>query len=101
MTQSTGEAHRPALEFVARGVADQSALGARLTPKERTAVGEPDAWSAKDHVAHNNFWRMDSVRRLRAALEGGTPPELAEDDVENDRVFRAHRDVPWNELIAE
>ena len=83
------ETHRRVLALLARGQADQDILAARLSPEERATRGELYAWSAKDHVAHNNFWRQDAIWRLQAALDGGTPTDT-EDDVQthNDRVFQ-------------
>jgi tetratricopeptide (TPR) repeat protein len=96
------ETHRRVLALLARGQADQDLLAARLSPEERATRGELHAWSAKDHVAHNNFWRQDAGWRLQAALDGSTPPDT-EDDVQthNDRVFQEQRETPWEELVAE
>ena len=99
------ETHRRLLTLLTRGRADQDTLARRLTPDERAARGELDAWSAKDHVAHNNFWRQDAVRRLRAALEGSEPPDTERDDQQtlqiNDRVFQEQRETLWEELVTE
>lgn len=96
------ETHKRVLALLARGQADQDTLAVRLTPEERVARGELHEWRPKDHVAHNNFWRQDAISRLRAALEGGTPPET-EDDVLtwNDRVFQEQRETPWEQLVGE
>jgi hypothetical protein len=101
MNPSESEIHRRALVLVARGQADQDTLAARLSPEERAARGEQYAWCPKDHVAHNNFWRHDAVWRLQAALAGGIPPVLQDDQTENDRVFLEQRETPWEKLVAE
>lgn len=99
---SASETHWRVLELVARGYADQDALAANLSAEERAARGELHAWSAKDHVAHNNFWRQDAIRRLQAALDGTTPPNTeADQDTWNDRTFQEQRDTPWEALVAE
>jgi tetratricopeptide (TPR) repeat protein len=95
------ETHARVLELVARGQADQDTFAARLNPEERAARGELHAWSAKDQVAHNNFWRQDAVSRLKAALDGGTPPDTEDDLAWNDRVFQEQRETRWEELVAE
>jgi ketosteroid isomerase-like protein len=96
------ETRRRVLALLARGQADQDLLAARLSPEERATRGELHAWSAKDHVAHNNFWRQDVVWRLQAALQGGTPPDTEEEvQTHNDRVFQEQRETPWEELVAE
>src|SRR4029077_1056360 len=99
------ETHGRLLALLTRGQADQDTLAQRLSPDERSARGELHAWSAKDHVAHNNFWRQDAVRRLRAALDGSEPPDTERDEEQtlaiNDRVFKEQRETLWEELVAE
>jgi tetratricopeptide (TPR) repeat protein len=99
------EIHRRVLTLLARGQADQDTLAARLSPAERAAQGELHAWSPKDHVAHNNFWRRDAIRRLQAALDGSEPPDTEQDETQtllwNDRVFQEKRETPWEQLVAE
>lgn len=99
------EAHSRLLALLTRGLADQDTLAERLSPDERAARGELHAWSAKDHVAHNNFWRQDAVGRLHAALDGSEPPDTERDDTQtlliNDRVFQEQRETPWEELVTE
>jgi tetratricopeptide (TPR) repeat protein len=99
------DTHRRVLALIGRGQADQDALQQRLTPEERAALGELHAWSPKDHVAHNNFWRQDAVLRLNAALGKGEPPDTERDEAQtlqiNDRVFMEQRATPWADLVAE
>jgi tetratricopeptide (TPR) repeat protein len=95
------ETHQRAQALLAHGQADQDTLAMRLSPEERAARGELHAWSPKDHVAHNNFWRQDAIRRLQAALDGGTPPDTSDDLAWNDRVFEEQREAPWENLVAE
>jgi hypothetical protein len=95
------ETHRRLLALLTRGQADQDTLAERLSPEERAARGELHAWSAKDHVAHNNFWRQDAVRSLQAALDGGELPDLEDTQTLNDRVFVQQRETPWEALVAE
>jgi tetratricopeptide (TPR) repeat protein len=94
--------HRRLLALLARGQADQDTLGERLSPDERSARGELHAWSAKDHVAHNNFWRQDAARRLQAALDGSVPDDTESQTlVVNDRVFQEQRETAWEALVTE
>jgi len=99
------ETHRRLLALLTRGQTDQDTIAGRLSPDERAARGELHAWSAKDHVAHNNFWRQDAVRRLQAALDGSEPPDTERDDTQtlllNDRVFEEQRETLWEELVTE
>jgi hypothetical protein len=100
MEQIESAAHRRLLALVTRGQADQDALAQRLSPAERAARGEPHAWSPKDHVAHNNFWRQDAVWRLQAALDGSEPSDTDDTQEQNDRVFNEQREISWEELVA-
>jgi hypothetical protein len=99
------EAHARLTALMARGHADQDAFAECFSPAERAAVGELHAWSPKDQVAHNNFWRRDAIVRLRAALDGTEPPDTESDEAEtlrwNDRNFEEHRNTKWDELVAE
>ncbi|HKV29623.1 MAG TPA: hypothetical protein VJT14_01250 [Candidatus Dormibacteraeota bacterium] len=96
------ETHSRVLALLTRGQADQDSLAERLSPDERAARGELHAWSAKDNVAHNNFWRHDAVRRLQAALDSTVPPDTESQTlVLNDRVFQEQREIPWEELVRE
>jgi tetratricopeptide (TPR) repeat protein len=95
------QTHRRLLTLLDRGKADQDALAKRLNPEERAARGELYDWTPKDQIAHNNFWRQDAVWRLTAALEGGAPPDTADDQAWNDRIFFEQRETPWEKLVAE
>jgi len=102
MDSITGEAHSRVLALLARGQADQDTLAERLSPQEREMGGELHAWRAKDHVAHNNFWRKDALRRLQAALDGSEPEDTeAQTLLLNDRVFQEQRETPWEKLVTE
>src|SRR5947209_5174597 len=84
----TREVDRRALALVARGQADQDALEEWLTPEQRAERGALSAWAAKDHVAHNNFWRQEALGRLEAARDGSPPPADVEDEnAQNDSTF--------------
>ncbi len=102
MDSITGEPHSLLLALLSRGQADQDTLAERLSPQEREMRGELHAWSAKDHVAHNNFWRQDAVRRLQAALDGSEPEDTEAQTLSlNDRVFQERRATPWEKLVME
>ena len=102
MRRIESETHKRALALIARGQADQDTLLACLTPEERAVRGEQYAWSPKDHVAHNNFWRQDAIARLKAALEGTSPVDTeANVQSHNDRVFWEQRETPLETLVAE
>ena len=89
------------LEAVARGRADQQAFVEQLGDEERAAIGALDHWSAKDHLAHLNFWRRQSIVRLEAAARGGTPPDTDDFQHLNEETFAAERLTPWGDVLAE
>jgi len=102
MDSIKSETHERLLALLARGQADQDTLAERLSRQEHNVRGELHAWSAKDHVAHNNFWRQDAVRRLQAALGGSKPEDTeAQTLLLNDRVFQEQRETAWEELVTE
>lgn len=101
MQPIVSETHQRLITLVARGQADQDALGAQLSLDERAAHGELSVWSPKDQVAHNNFWRQDAIRRLQAALDGGTPVEEDDEQALNDRIFAEQYTTSWEVLVAE
>ena len=89
------------LEAVAHGRADQQAFVEQLGDEERSADGTPELWSAKDHLAHMNFWRRESIARLEAATHGEVPPNLDDFQPLNEATFEAERLTPWADLLAE
>ena len=101
MSLIDSEPHRRVLTLLDRGQADQDAFAAHISNEERAARGELHSWSAKDQIAHNNFWRKDAIWRLQAARDGTNPPDTDDEQKQNDRVFRERRDAPWDELVTE
>jgi tetratricopeptide (TPR) repeat protein len=72
-----------------------------LDPAERAAVGSPEHWSAKDHIAHMTFWREQLNLRLRAILRHETPVGAENYEQLNPIIFERHRLRPWPEILAE
>ncbi|HVB23664.1 MAG TPA: DinB family protein [Ktedonobacteraceae bacterium] len=79
----------------------QDAFLQELNPTEYTAMGEPDYWSAKDHVAHVTFWCQRLVLKLAAILHHETPPGAEDFERLNPVVFEEQRERPWSEVLAE
>ncbi len=102
MTTSMSDIKSKLIAVIERAEADQAALMAQLSDAERAAIGEVDHWAAKDQIAHLNFWRERTLRRLIAKRDGAEPPEpAAGDQQENERNFANHQHTPWNEVISE
>lgn len=80
----------------------QSAFLQELSDEERAAIGTPDNWSAKDHLAHMTFWKQRLTLKLRAAIHGEAPSTTEKHFEEfNSEVFEERRLSPWSELLSE
>jgi DinB superfamily len=102
MTTSVSDIKTKLIAVIERGEADQEALVALLSDSEKAAIGEPDHWAVKDQIAHLNFWRDRTLRRLIAVRDGAEPPGPSPDfQPENERNFAAQQYRPWSEIIAE
>lgn len=101
MDNTTQGAIKPqVLALMAEGRAQQEKFIEQLSEAERAAVGEPDAWVAKDHIAHNAAWIFDAVRQIDAAMKGETPEPSPEDVDYNPVIFAARQHKSWDEVIA-
>jgi tetratricopeptide (TPR) repeat protein len=89
------------LALVAQGQAEQQAFIARLSAAERAAMGAPDAWSAKDHIAHNTAWKADAVREISVTVRGETPEPTPSITVFNPRVFAEQRHQSWAAILTD
>jgi hypothetical protein len=102
MTTSVSDIKTKLIAVIEHGEADQASLVALLTGAEKAAIGEPDHWAVKDQIAHLNFWRDRTLRRLIAVRDGVEPPGPSPDfQPENERNFAAQQHRPWGEIIAE
>ena len=73
-----------------------------LDETERTAIGTPERWSAKDHLAHMTFClHQNLIQKVIAILQQQeVPPREASVDQMNARVFAQHQLRPWSEIHA-
>ena len=86
------------LEIIHLARAREQTLVAGLDADERTAVGTVEGWAPKDHFVHLAVWAAFQARRLEASATGTPPPTKPAD---NDAVFLAHRDTPWETIWAD
>lgn len=88
------------LDLLARCRETEQAFIAHLSEAERTALGTPDHWAVKDHLAHLTFWRRHAAEHLTAAR--GEAPDIIEDfQPVNERTFERERLTPWDEVMAD
>lgn len=72
-----------------------------LTSSERDAIGSPDCWSAKDHIAHLTFWRQQLILKVQTILRHEAPAGMDDFERLNPAVFASQRQRPWPEVLAE
>jgi tetratricopeptide (TPR) repeat protein len=81
---------------------DEEAFLQELDETERTAVGTPQLWSAKDHMTHRTFWHQDLIGKVIATLQHQEiPPREESDDQINAMVFEQHKLHPFSVLHVE
>jgi hypothetical protein len=62
--------------------------------------GDPETWTARDHLVHLAHWRWHAAEVLNGARAGGAPEPVASIDEINARVHAANRDrAAW--LVIE
>ncbi|GHO49458.1 DinB family protein [Ktedonospora formicarum] len=80
---------------------NQNAFFLALPPGELDIIGEPNFWSAKDHVAHLTFWRQQLVLRLQAHLRQEPQPQSQDFEKVNPIVFEENRYRNWPDILSE
>src|SRR5581483_8618208 len=89
-------------DLLQQGHLDDEAFLQGLSEAERTAIGTPELWSAKDHMAHRTFWLQSFISKLNAVLQQQEVPSREEDEQQlNSMVFEQHRQRPWSDVRAE
>src|SRR5687768_5238219 len=88
------------LALVAQGLVEQQAFIAQLRDAERAAIGAPEAWAAKDHIAHNSAWKFDAAREI-ASTARGEAYHTPSTTVFNPRVFAEQQRRSWDAILAD
>ncbi|QBD80759.1 ClbS/DfsB family four-helix bundle protein [Ktedonosporobacter rubrisoli] len=89
------------LDLLRQAQNSQNAFFQQLPPAELEAIGTPDHWSARDHVAHLTFWRQRLILRVQAILDKKPQPPSQDYTQVNPLIFEEHRHRPWSTLFAE
>ena len=90
------------LDLLQQGHLDEAAFVQALDETERTAIGTPELWSAKDHLAHMTYClHQNLIQKVTAILQKQeVPPREESVDQMNARVFAEHQLRPWSEIHA-
>jgi len=90
------------LDLLQQGHRASAAFVQALDETERAAIGTPQLWSAKDHLAHMTFClHQNLIQKVTAIREQQeVPPREASVDQMNARVFAQHQLRPWSEIHA-
>ena len=90
------------LNLLQQGHLDEETFLQELNETERSAIGTPEHWSAKDHIAHRTYWHQDLILKVTAFLQHQEIPQSEEsDDQINAMVFEEHKLHPWPAVHAE
>src|SRR5260370_12111271 len=87
------------LDLLRQAQISQNAFFQELTPAELAAIGTPEYWSAKDHVAHMTFWRQHLVFRLQAIIRKAPQPKSENFKQLNPIILEEHRYHPLPALL--
>ena len=89
------------IDLLRQAQISQNTFMQELTPAERAAIGTPELWAAKDHVAHMTFWRQRLVLRLQSLLRKAPQPKSEDFEELNPIIFEEQRYRSWSDIIAE
>jgi len=89
------------LDLLHQAQIGQNTFFQQLPAAELASSGTPDAWSAKDHVAHLTFWRQRLALRVQAILEKQPQPPFDDFEQLNPVIFEQHRHRCWPDLLSE
>jgi tetratricopeptide (TPR) repeat protein len=88
------------LDLLERAYEEEQVFVQGLSDEERSAVGAPEQWSAKDMIAHIAAWKERAAQVL-AALRAGEPgPGFDGLDRINARIFAEHQNLPWSDVLS-
>ena len=70
-----------------------------MSDAERSSIGAPDHWSAKDVIAHSAIWKQRSVQRLAATPGDGPPDPPVDFEQVNTEIFEEYRAAQWTAVL--
>lgn len=69
----------------------------QIPDEQRKSTGQPDHWTAKDHLAHIAHWKSIFNHRLQKRDKLDKP--VTDIDKENARVFEINKNKSWDDVI--
>jgi hypothetical protein len=88
------------IDLLERAFAIEHELISTSTEEERAAVGKPERWSVKDHIAHCAAWNERHLKNISNALKGITPAIDEDYEQVNIELFEKNRDKAWDDIVA-
>jgi rhodanese-related sulfurtransferase len=76
----------------------------RLTEDEKSAVGTPERWAARDYLGNILLWKELQTQKLQVVLRGETPPVWTDSKLIhqiNDGGFERFQHCPFPQVFAE
>ncbi|MBA2677793.1 MAG: ClbS/DfsB family four-helix bundle protein [Ktedonobacteraceae bacterium] len=89
------------LDLLRQAQISQNTFFQELPAGSLEIIGEPDSWSAKDHVAHLTFWRQRLTLRLQAHFRTAPQPKIDHFEQLNPIVFEENRYRAWLDILVE
>jgi hypothetical protein len=69
-----------------------------IPTKERKVVGQLEAWSAKDEIAHLTFWLETFAKNLKNLRQGKPLTSTKNYLAMNDAAWEKRKDLSWSEV---
>jgi len=89
------------IDLINAAQATQHTLITALNDSDRTTIGTPFHWSARDHVAHITFWKRHLSLTLAALAHSESPPSKGDTQTVNAQVFEEQRERSWEEILLD
>jgi tetratricopeptide (TPR) repeat protein len=91
---------RRLLDLLERAYEEERMFVQGLSDGERSAVGTPEQWSAKDMIAHIAAWKGRAAQVLAALRSVEPGPGFDGLDQINARTFAEHQNLPWSDVLS-
>lgn len=72
-----------------------------LTADDRASAGTFEEWTAKDQLAHANYWQVFNSQRAAAWVRGEDLEPAPEFNSENTRIYERFKAASWDEVEAQ